>query len=153
MKTIFFLLAGTILTSFNYKPVDNDDLDGYWMGYYRSDDNKEKVIIRLASDDRMDFYTGGIDDQTRLEGTYKIYGDSVSFSYTTTDGEEVLMQGHFNRRRTYMDGVCKTNNKPSGSFYLEKQKLEERFVKSSNDEDNFQFAVAKTKRSTTSYSL
>jgi len=153
MKTIFFLLAGTILTSFNYKPVDNDDLDGYWMGYYRSDDNKEKVIIRLASDDRMDFYTGGIDDKTRLEGTYKIYGDSVSFSYTTADGEEVVMQGHFNRRKTYMDGVCKTNNKPSGSFYLEKQKLEERFVKTSNNDDNFQFAVAKTKQSTTNYSL
>src|SRR5678815_2956125 len=82
------------------------------MGYYRSDITKEKVIVRLDADDRMDFYTGGIDDRTRLEGTYKISGDSVSFTYKTTDGEEVVMQGHFNRRRTYMDGVCRTNNKP-----------------------------------------
>jgi hypothetical protein len=127
MKTLFCLLAGTVFTSFTNKSFDND-LDGYWMGYYRSDITKEKVIVRLDADDRMDFYTGGIDDRTRLEGTYKIFGDSVSFSYKTTDGEEVVMQGHFNRRRTYMDGVCRTNNKPTGSFYLEKQKLEERFA-------------------------
>ena len=128
MKTLFVLLAGTILTSFVNKPVDNDDLDGYWMGYYRSDINKEKVIVKLDANDRMDFYTGGIDDRTRLEGTYKIDGDSVSFSYKTVDGGVVTMQGHFNHRKTYMDGVCKTNDKPTGSFYLEKQDLEERFV-------------------------
>ena len=128
MKTLFVLLAGTILTSFVSKPVDNDDLDGYWMGYYRSDINKEKVIVKLGADDRMDFYTGAIDDQSRLEGNYKIFGDSVSFSYKTVDGEEVVMQGHFNHRKTYMDGVCRTNHKPTGSFYLEKQSLEERFV-------------------------
>ena len=97
-------------------------------GYNRSDFTKEKVIVKLNADDRMDFYTGGIDDRTRLEGTYRIYGDSVSFSYTTAEGEEIVMQGHFNRRKTYMNGVCKTNNKPTGSFYLEKQKLEERFA-------------------------
>jgi len=127
MKTLFCLLAGTILTSFTNKSFDND-LDGYWMGYYRSDITKEKVIVKLDADDRMDFYTGGIDDRTRLEGTYRIFGDSVSFSYKTVDGEEVVMQGHFNHRKTYMDGVCTTNNKPTGSFYLEKQKLEERFT-------------------------
>ncbi|MBO9682648.1 MAG: hypothetical protein J7502_08280 [Flavisolibacter sp.] len=127
MKTIFCLLAGTVLTSFINKPADTD-LDGYWMGYYRSELLKEKVIIKMDGDDRMVFYTGGIDDRTKLEGSYKIYGDSVSFKYTTADGEEVLMQGHFNYRKTYVDGICRTNNKPSGSFYLEKQKLEERLV-------------------------
>lgn len=128
MKALFCLLAGTMLTSFINKPVDNDDLDGYWMGYYRTDLTKEKVIIKLSSDDRMDFYTGGIDDRTKLEGTYNISNDSVSFRYTTPEGEAILMQGHFNYRRNYMDGVCRTNNKPTGSFYLEKQSLEERFV-------------------------
>jgi hypothetical protein len=137
MKTIFCLLAGTVLTSFVNKPVEND-LDGYWMGYYRSEMLKEKVIIKMDSDDRMVFYTGGIDDRTKLEGSYKIYGDSVSFKYKTADGEEVLMQGHFNYRKTYVDGICRTNNKPSGSFYLEKQKLEERIVFN----DNFQNRIA-----------
>jgi hypothetical protein len=128
MKALFYLLTGTILLSFVPKPVDNDDLDGYWMGYYRNEMTKEKVIIKLDSDNRMDFYTGGIDDRTKLEGTYKIYEDSVVFKYTTPQGEEMLMQGHFNHRKTYMDGICKTNDKPTGSFYLEKQKLEERIV-------------------------
>lgn len=127
MKILFCLLAGTILASFVSKPLE-DDLDGYWMGYFRSEMNKEKVIVKLSSDDRMDFYTGGIDDRTKLEGTYRIEGDSVYFKYTSTNGEDILMQGHFNRRRTYMDGICRTNNKPSGSFYLEKQKLQERFA-------------------------
>jgi hypothetical protein len=127
MKIVFCFLAGTMLTSFVNRPAD-PDLDGYWMGYYRSDMNKEKMIIKLDGDDKMIFYTGNIDDKTRLEGTYKIYGDSVSFKYQTAEGGEVVMQGHFNRRKTYMDGVCRTNNKPSGSFYLERQKLEERFV-------------------------
>jgi hypothetical protein len=127
MKMFLCLLAGVILASFANRPSDND-LDGYWMGYYRSNLTKEKVIIKLDEDERMDFYTGGIDDHTKLQGTYKIYGDSVSFRYTTADGEEVLMQGHFNHRRTYMDGICRTNDKPTGSFYLEKQKLEERFA-------------------------
>ena len=127
MKALFCLLTGFILASFMNKPTD-EDLDGYWMGYYHSDMSKEKVIIKLDQEDRMDFYTGGIDDRTKLEGTYHIYGDSVSFSYKTPDGEEVLMQGHFNHRRTYMDGICRTNNKLSGNFYLEKQRLEERMV-------------------------
>lgn len=127
MKTLLCLLFGTMLSSFVNKPV-NDDLDGFWMGYYRTGATKEKVIVKLDSYDKMVFYTGGIDDRTKREGTYKIEGDSVSFRYTTPQGEQVLMQGHFNYRKTYMDGICKTNNQPSGSFYLEKQSLEERFV-------------------------
>lgn len=142
MKTIFCLLAGTVLTSFINKPADND-LDGYWMGYYRSDLLKEKVIVKIDSDERMLFYTGGIDDRTKLEGSYKIYGDSVSFKYTTADGEEVLMQGHFNYRKTYVDGICRTNNKPSGSFYLEKQKLQERIVLNDKVEDGLPKTVAR----------
>lgn len=134
MKTLFFILAGTALTSFINRPIPND-LDGYWMGYYRSKMLKEKVIIKLDSDDKLFFYTGGIDDRTKLEGTYKIYGDSVSFSYKTADGEEVLMQGHFNYRKTYVDGICRTNNIPTGSFYLEKQKLQERLVSNAQRQD------------------
>lgn len=120
-------MAGVVLSSFSNKPVE-DDLNGYWMGYFRSEMTKERVIIKLNIDERMDFYTGGIDDRTKLEGTYRIQGDSVYFSYKTANGEDITLQGHFNRRRTYMDGICKTNNKPTGSFYLEKQKLQERFV-------------------------
>lgn len=120
-------MAGTVLTSYINKPV-TDDLDGYWMGYYRTGDSKEKVIIKLGSDERLDLYAGGINDQSQLQGTYRVYGDSVAFHYTSPEGEDVLMEGHFNHRKTYMDGLCKTNNKPTGSFYLERQDLEERFI-------------------------
>lgn len=130
MKTLFCLLAAAVLTGFiNKSVVVDDDVNGYWMGYYRSEMINEKLIVKLNIDEHIVFYTSGINERTKMEGTYKIYGDSVSFSYTTTGGEEVVMQGHFNRRRTYMDGICRTNNKPTGSFYLEKQKLEERFAK------------------------
>ena len=127
MKILFCLLGGTMLTGFVNR-AEEEDLDGYWMGYYRSEVIKERVIIKLNSNERMDFYTGGIDDQTKLEGSYQIKGDSVYFSYKSPDGEDVVMQGHFNRRKTYMDGICRTNNKPTGSFYLEKQKLQERMA-------------------------
>ena len=127
MKTLLFVLAATVFAGFSNKPAD-EELDGYWMGYYRNEISKEKLIIRLSSDARMDFYTGGIDDRTKREGTYQIKGDSVYFSYKSATGEDVLMLGHFNRRKTYMDGTCHTNNKPSGSFYLEKQNLQERIV-------------------------
>ena len=127
MKIVLFLLAATVFAGFSNKPAD-EELDGYWMGYYRSNTSKEKVIVKLNSGAQMDFYTGGIDDHTKREGTYQIKGDSVYFSYKSANGEDVSMQGHFNRRKTYMDGICRTNNKPTGSFYLEKQKLQERIV-------------------------
>lgn len=116
------------MTGFVNKPTD-DELDGFWMGYYHNELVKEKVIVKLVSEEKMEFYTGGINDKTRIEGTYKTYGDSVSFVYQTPGGEKILMQGHFNYRKNAMDGICRTNDKPSGSFYLEKQKLEEFFVR------------------------
>jgi hypothetical protein len=127
MKTLVCLLAGVVLTSFVNRPME-DELDGFWLGYYRNEVVKEKVIIKLTNEDKMEYYTGGIDDLKKIEGTYKIYGDSVSFYYQTPEGEKILMQGHFNYRRNAMDGICRTNDKPSGSFYLEKQKVQELFV-------------------------
>jgi hypothetical protein len=56
MKTLFCLLAGTVLTSFVNTPVEND-LDGFWMGYYRSEMLKEKVIVKLDTDDKIIFHS------------------------------------------------------------------------------------------------
>jgi hypothetical protein len=126
MKTIILLLAGAVMTSFSGRP--GEEVDGVWMGYFRSELVKEKLILKLNNEDRMEFFTGGVDDQTKIEGTYRMYGDSVSFYYKTADGENILLQGHFNRRKNFVDGICRTNEKPTGSFYLEKQEVEERFV-------------------------
>lgn len=129
MKALLCILTGTMLASFAGKPVNHDDLDGYWMGYCRSDVTKIKVIIKLDDNQRMEYFTGGIDDRTRVEGTYKITGDSVVIAYKSSSGESILMEGHYSWRRNYIEGVCKTNNQRSGNFFIEKQKFEERIVK------------------------
>jgi hypothetical protein len=128
MKTVIFVLAGALVSSFTVKQYD-EDIDGFWMGYTRSEMIKEKVIVKLNGEEKMEFYTGGVDDRTRADGTYRLLGDSVSFSYTTPDGETITMTGHINRRKNFVDGIWKTGNKTTGSFYLEKQKLEEYYAR------------------------
>src|SRR6059058_3845130 len=128
MKAMIYLLAGTLFTSFTNKTYD-ENIDGIWMGYYRSDILKEKVIVKFNESDKMEFYTGGVDDRTRLEGSYHILGDSVSITYKDSAGEEITMQGHFNRRKNFVDGSWKGKEKSSGSFYLEKQQVEELYAR------------------------
>jgi len=128
MKAIIVLLAGSLLASFTNKPYE-DDLDGIWMGYYRSELMKEKVIVKFSNEDKIEFYTGGIDDRTKCNGTYQLLGDSVSFTYCTAEGDKFVMQGQINRRKNYLNGVWKANDRSTGSFFLERQDLEEKFVK------------------------
>ncbi|HEU4472718.1 MAG TPA: hypothetical protein VFR58_16605 [Flavisolibacter sp.] len=127
MKIAVYLLAGSLLTGFTSGTGEND-IDGIWMGYYRSNLIKEKVIVKFDASDKMEFYTGGVDERTRLEGTYRLLGDSVSFTYVTPEGEEYTMKGQINRRKNFVDGTWRTNEQSTGSFYLERQKVEERFA-------------------------
>jgi hypothetical protein len=127
MKAIFSLLAIALLAGFTNER-EADEIDGLWMGYYRSGMVKEKVIVKFSNKDKIEFYTGGADEQTRCDGTYYLSGDSVSFRYTTPAGAEFTMQGHMNRRRNFVDGTWKNKNMESGSFYLEKQKIQERIT-------------------------
>ena len=127
MKLLMLLMAATTLTSFSLR-TDEDDVNGLWMGYYRSDIIKEKVIVKFNDADRLEFYTGGVDDRTRCIGSYKVTEDSVSFSYKTQEGERILMQGHFNRRKNFVEGTWTAQDHTTGSFYLEKQKVQEFFA-------------------------
>ena len=127
MKAILYLVATTVLVSFTRH--DNNEIDGIWMGYYRTEDVRERVVVKFSAEDRMEFYTGGVDENTRCLGSYKISGDSVSFTYTNASGQEIIMKGHFNNRKTYVDGVWLNTDEASGKFYLEKQKVEERIVR------------------------
>lgn len=127
MKWFFYLLVMTFLAGFTNKQETNE-IDGIWMGYYRSGMEKEKVIVKFCSKDKIEFYTGGADDQTRCDGSYKITGDSLSFTYTTPAGDEIIMQGQMNRRKNFVDGTWKNKLKESGNFYLEKQKIQERIT-------------------------
>ncbi len=125
MKAFILLLTTTMLVSFTGK--DDKEIDGIWMGYYRSDIMKEKVIVKFSADDRMEFYTGGVNEQSRCIGSYRIIGDSVSFTYRDPEGLEIRMRGHLNYRKTSLEGVWK-NDVMTGKFHLEKQNVEERIV-------------------------
>lgn len=128
MKRVMYVLTALVLTSFTPMPED-ENIDGVWMGYYRSEFSKERLIVKFNEKEKTEFYTGGVDDRTRTEGTYHILGDSVSISYITPDGTRMILEGNFNHRKSFVDGVWKVNNKTGGSFYLEKQKVQEYFAK------------------------
>lgn len=127
MKALLYLCTGLLLVSFTSKKT-GDDIDGIWMGYYRSSLVKEKLIIKLSDVDKMEFYTGGVDDRTRSEGSYRLLGDSVSFTCRTPEGTQILMQGHVNYRKDFVEGTWKGADNAGGRFFLEKQDLEERTV-------------------------
>ena len=128
MKTIICVLAGVVfLTGFTVKN-DTKKIDGIWLGYYRSDLLKEKMVIKFSSEDKLEFYTGGVDEESRCDGSYQLLGDSISFTYKTPEGEEYVMRGQMSRRKNYVDGVWKANG-TKGSFFLEKQDVEEKLVK------------------------
>jgi len=128
-KAIYLIAAATVLTSFTFRSNDDDDsIDGLWMGYYRSDLIKEKVIVKFNGTEQIEFYTGGVDERTKTTGSYRLQGDSVSFTYKTPDGASITMEGHFNRRKNFVDGVWNEDKKTGGSFYLEKQKIQEYYA-------------------------
>ncbi|MGZ8538066.1 MAG: hypothetical protein ACXWV9_07360 [Flavisolibacter sp.] len=125
MKSFFYILIITFLAGFTNKQ-EVDEIDGLWMGYYRSGMEKEKVIVKFCNKDKIEFYTGGADKQTRCDGSYRISGDSVSFTYATPAGDEFVMKGRMNWWKNFLDGSWKNKDHKSGSFYLEKQKIQER---------------------------
>lgn len=126
MKAILYLVASLVLVSFTSH--QNDEMDGIWMGYYRTGLAKEKVIVKFSTADRMEFYAGGVNESNKCTGSYKLFEDSVSFTYRNAEGQEFVMKGHLNSRKTYVDGVWKNDEESTGKFYLEKQKVEERIV-------------------------
>lgn len=128
MKWVGFVMVAAVLTSFtNNKETVN--VDGVWMGYYRSEFSKEKLIVKFNESAHTEFYTGGVDDKSKTTGSYKIFGDSVTIAYISPDGIEMTLKGHFNRKQNFVDGVWVINNKTGGSFYLEKQDIVEYFAR------------------------
>ena len=126
MKTILYLAFTMVLVSFSRH--DSNEIDGIWMGYYRTDESKEKVIVKFNAQDQMEFYTGGFDEHSMCMGSYKLVGDSISFTYKNPEGQEFYMSGNINSRKTYVDGTWKNDQELTGKFYLEKQKVQERIV-------------------------
>jgi hypothetical protein len=127
MKTIISLLTGFILLT-GFAGKRDEPIDGIWLGYYKSDLLKEKMVVKFGTEDQLEFYTGGINERSLCSGSYRMYGDSVSFKYTTADGEEYVMQGHLSRRKNYVEGYWHSNGIKKGSFFMEKQDVEEKVV-------------------------
>jgi hypothetical protein len=125
MKTILYLIAATVLTSATLK-TDESDINGIWVGSYRSGSIFSKFNVKFNTD-RMEFFTGGVTDET-TEGSYQLFSDSVSFIYHSPDQQDILMLGRFNRKRTFICGIWKVNGKELGNFYLEKQQMQELIV-------------------------
>jgi hypothetical protein len=130
MKNIVGLLASVVLLT-GFAAKDDDPINGMWLGYYKSDLLKEKLIVKFSSEDHIEFYTGGFGEQPRFNGSYKLVGDSITFTYTTPDGQTCTMQGHISLRRNYVDGTWKLNGVAQGSFFMEKQDVEEKVVQRS----------------------
>jgi hypothetical protein len=127
MKTAVFLVAGAFLVSFSSREIDA--VDGIWTGAYRSDNVREKVLVKFESENHMELYNGTVEDANRFTGSYELQGDSVvKLTYTNSAGKSFIMKGHINKRRNYLDGTWETSDKISGSFYLKKEKIEEMFV-------------------------
>lgn len=127
MKVIVFLMAGAVLTSFKGKEVNH--VDGIWTGVCRTDNLREKVLVRFEDQNQIELYNGDVNENNKLTGTYTLEGDSVlKFSYQTADGKAYTMRGHINKRKNYVDGAWEASDKLSGSFYLKKEKIEELFV-------------------------
>ena len=126
MKTIMYLIAATVLNSATVKTEENE-IDGVWIGSYRLNSIQQKVTVKFNSSDKMQFFTGGITDET-TEGSYNLFADSISFIYHAPDQTDILMLGRFNRKKTFICGVWKINNKELGNFYLEKQQMHELIV-------------------------
>jgi len=127
MKTIFGLLAGVLILSGFTVKTDPDPIDGIWLGYYKSGALKEKMVVKFSSQDKLEFYTGGVDETIALNGSYKLEGDSVSFTYRTPDGEEIVMKGQVSRRKNFVDGTWKSAS-GKGNFFIERQDVEEKTV-------------------------
>lgn len=121
-------MAGVVLLASFSNKHDDDPITGVWLGYYKSDLLKEKLIVKFTSEDHIEFYAGGFDEQPRSNGSYTLMGDSLSFTYVAPDGQKFIMQGHVSRRKNYVDGTWKVNGISQGSFFIEKQDLEEKTV-------------------------
>jgi hypothetical protein len=127
MKAVIYLLAGALTVSFTNK--ETNAVDGIWTGIYRSDDIREKVLVRFEAGNHIELYNGEVVEANKLSGTYELQGDSLlRFTYHDAEGKSYVMQGTINKRKTFVDGNWEAGERLKGSFYLKKEKLEERFI-------------------------
>ncbi len=127
MKNIIYSLAALLLVSFSSNNVET--FGGLWTGAFRTDMSREKVYVRFDEQNKLQLYSGVVEENNRSVGTYEVLGDTaLVFNYSRADGKTVTMRGAINKRKTYVDGTWETSDKTSGSFYLKKDEIQELFI-------------------------
>ncbi len=127
MKMMIWFLAGAFFLSGFTLKNDEVKIDGIWLGYYKSDAVKEKMVIKFCSQDKLEFYAGGVSEESLCDGSYQLLGDSISFTYKSIDGIEYVMRGQISQRKNYVEGVWSSTGK-KGNFFIERQDVEEKMV-------------------------
>lgn len=129
MKTILFL-AGLYLMQTGFAPAgQTETVDGLWTGVYKTDSTNENVVVKFQDANQIELYCGAVEEENRCTGNYTLKGDSVLvFTYVNAEGKQFTMEGSINKRKTYVDGHWKTDDKSKGSFYLRKEKIQELFI-------------------------
>lgn len=122
-----YLLAGILLVSYSNKK--DGAIEGLWIGAFKSDVQRENMVVKFVSQGGIELYRGEVDEKNRVTGSYQLQGDSaVQFTYKTPDGKEIVMHGSVNKRRNFVEGDWKTTDHQKGEFYLKKQDIEELYV-------------------------
>ncbi len=118
--------------TFDRKPGSDqysNSIEGLWSGVYRINENKESVVVRFEDNNQVVLFSGLVEEDNKFTGTWEVKGDSVLvFKYVDTEGKKFIMKGNINKRKTYVDGYWEVGDKKGGSFYLRKEKVQERFI-------------------------
>jgi hypothetical protein len=127
MKQILFIMSTWLILGFA-DGSQTETIEGLWTGVYKTEDGKETVIVKFEAGNQVELYCGVVEAENRSTGTYTLKGDSVLiFRYVDAEGNEFIMEGNINKRKTYVDGLMKSG-KNSGSFFLRKEKIQELFI-------------------------
>jgi hypothetical protein len=126
MKVFLYFVAFALLSGFT--DADIKPLDGVWTGSYKINNAREKILVRFETPNSIELYNGEILQENKVTGTYTLEADTAILFTYSSGGQHFTMHGNFNRRKTYVSGIWKSDNKLTGSFYLRKERLTEMFV-------------------------
>lgn len=128
MKTVICAISSLFLVSFAGKK-EGTALDGLWMGAFRSDLQKETMVVKFVSQNEIELYQGEVDESKKATGTFELQGDSILvFTYVAADGKQFTMHGNINKKKNFVEGAWEAVDNQKGEFYLKKQKIQELFI-------------------------
>lgn len=126
MKSLVLVLSGIFLLSFTNM---NDTIEGVWIGAFKSDVDRENMVVKFVSGHEMEIYSGEVKEEKKVVVSYKLEGDSaLHFTFKSPEGDQVTMHGTINKRKNFMEGSWETSDNRKGEFFLRKQRIQEMYV-------------------------